>query len=143
MLFDDGGVAVGAITGLHLQRVGAVPASLDDACFELEWRLAEPVSDEGRAAPPMNWVVLADRGGFGDALAQQLEAAGGRAVLVDREADLAVVLAEAAATGDLRGLVLLWGLDAADPLEGSRREVEQAFERFGCLACSRRCGSLA
>jgi acyl transferase domain-containing protein/NADPH:quinone reductase-like Zn-dependent oxidoreductase/acyl carrier protein len=65
------------------------------------------------------WIVLADRSGCGAALAEGLERAGGVVQVVPNRSGIAPAVASASASGlPLRGVIQLWGLDAAgDPAE--------------------------
>ena len=95
-LFDDTGAAVADVVGLRLRR-----ASRDDLAralglapryawaewvYELAW---QPAPREGGPGPDLagRWLVLADRGGVGRALAERLRAGGGECVLVSEGDD--------------------------------------------------------
>jgi acyl transferase domain-containing protein/acyl carrier protein len=127
--------------------VAAQPATLPEDClYEVAWQ-ARPAAggapgDEAEGA----WLVLADAGGFGRAVASRLEARGERCVLVganragtgpggglgvapDDQGQLRRLLRE---TGGCRGVLHLWSLD-----DGAAIASGQALARSqdgGCLS---------
>ena len=82
-----------------------------------------------KAMPPRQpgtWLILADAGGVGDAVASQLEARGERTVCMPRQPrfadggsvqDFRQLLAQCESGPPLRGILHLWALDAADPTQ--------------------------
>lgn len=83
-LFDDAGAPVACIEGLSLRRMP--PEALGRAAttgwlYEVAWR-PQPLAAATTSASPRRWLVLADRGGMGAALAARLEAEGHRCELI-------------------------------------------------------------
>ncbi|MEV4497589.1 beta-ketoacyl synthase N-terminal-like domain-containing protein, partial [Micromonospora arborensis] len=128
---DDAGDVLAAY-GVRLRRtpVRELADADRDTLTELVWqtgwrprsRGAEPVDPPPVANPDAAWLILADRGGVGEALAAQLEKAGERATVVFRPApealDIETVEGLVHELGDgpgCRGAVLLWGLDIDGP----------------------------
>jgi acyl transferase domain-containing protein/acyl carrier protein len=130
-VFDADGALIGELSGVTLRRVsreavertrGTLPAErLEHWLHDVAWEAAEAAEPAGDWAAG-NWLILADDGGTGDALAGRLRAAGGACVLAYR-ADLDVddpqaraALIDSAAhhgTGVFRGIVHLWSADIA------------------------------
>jgi acyl transferase domain-containing protein len=126
-------------------------ASIREWLYEVRWRL-QPRRDSA-AEVAGTWVLLADRGGVAEALAETLQARGTRVLRVyagraDARADHGVcyvdpvepedfarVLARAAddETQPLAGVVHLWGLDATAP-DATELETLAADERITCAA---------
>ena len=134
-LLDETGAVIAAIDGFRSRRVARAdllgrPQAVDEWLYELEWR-PQPVATsetklpEGQAG---GWLILADRGGIGQRLAQQLEARGERCVTLTRaqweEAGRARGLPAAemfrrtladefdAGQRRCRGVIHMWSLDA-------------------------------
>lgn len=87
---------------------------LRDAMYELAWQprprqMATP-EHAGRKT-----VIFADSGGFADALAEALEAAGESCVLIARQGDLDPASIIGDGIADCDRIVFLWGLDAPAP----------------------------
>jgi acyl transferase domain-containing protein/NADPH:quinone reductase-like Zn-dependent oxidoreductase/short-subunit dehydrogenase/acyl carrier protein len=78
----------------------------------------------GRAAMG-SWLVLADAGGVGDALAERLRARGDLCLVVPPEASEELEVRVRDIDGPLRGVVALWG---ADPAPGATLLTEPAVE---------------
>ncbi|HEX8052741.1 MAG TPA: SDR family NAD(P)-dependent oxidoreductase [Thermoleophilaceae bacterium] len=142
-VLDAGGATVAELRGLHLLAIddrGAAGGSDDPARWLHE--LAFEASDASSSAVPADggWLVLADRGGIGQALAERIRPSGGRCVLAFRgealerlESDdfvvapdgVTTVIDQAFGEGESpSGVIHLWGLDAPEPgeddwLEGS------------------------
>jgi acyl transferase domain-containing protein/surfactin synthase thioesterase subunit len=136
---------VATLAGLSLRRLppDAMVAVADDAAltewlYELRW-------DERPASPPRrralaSWLIFADRGGVGAALAEQLEARGDWCHLVYAESmnmrpeEFRRLLQEVSVSEGLpyRGVLYLWGLDIPSSLEASPDCLTQAEE----LACA-------
>jgi acyl transferase domain-containing protein/acyl carrier protein len=149
LLFEESGQVVAAIEGLHLKRAAretllrGLQGRADDTLYEIAWRplpdLPEPVAQSG------NWLILADRGGIGEALAAKLRDRGNRCFLargassdngeypgedqwqIDpaNPGELARLLG--AISQPLQGVVYLWALDADETPE----RWEEA-QRLGC-----------
>jgi myxalamid-type polyketide synthase MxaE and MxaD len=104
--------------------------SIPHGCYEVDWVKKERTDPGAGAGLGHRWLVLADRGGVGEALARRLEQAGGQAVRVAwgtdfardadgtftvnpaRREDFSRLLADAKGQ-PFRGVVHLWSLDAA------------------------------
>ncbi|WP_194868995.1 type I polyketide synthase [Myxococcus sp. AB025B] len=81
-LLDDAGAVVAEVHGLTIRRAprdtvlrrdtGAAPLR-----FQVEWQ-PRPAAALASASEPVTWLLLADRGGFAEALARQLELRGAR-----------------------------------------------------------------
>ena len=113
-LYTHDGTLAAEFTGLRLQRAGSgararLTGQGDGALlYALAWDEATPAAS---GTPPHGgWLIVADGGGVGAALARQIEQAGGHAELIDaEEADRAL---RRALDGDLRGVIHLCALDA-------------------------------
>jgi acyl transferase domain-containing protein/acyl carrier protein len=166
LLLDEAGRVVLQALGLRVQRVEqdarhTVSANLDDWLYELQWQpKARPEGrDDAEPALPSqgSWLIFADRGGIGKALAALLEAQGERCVLVspgeaytrtsdhlDREyfrvhparpEDMQQLLETAFGSDQpaCRGVVHLWSLDAPPPQETTTASL-QAAQTLGCIS---------
>uniref|UniRef100_A0A3Q8GZA0 L-cysteine--[L-cysteinyl-carrier protein] ligase n=1 Tax=Myxococcus fulvus TaxID=33 RepID=A0A3Q8GZA0_MYXFU len=140
-LLDASGAVCAEVKGLRFQQVSASALQRllgkgRDWTYEVGWeprpRVDIPASTVGREG----WLVFSDAGGVGDALAGALEARGawcarvrpgaayashdGRTFTLDpaRAEDFARLFTDIADAGEpaCRGIVFLWGLDAAAPL---------------------------
>ena len=149
-LIGDDGQHVARIEGLKLKRASqasllrSLQTDVDDALYEVRW-----TPQEAPAAPatadPSQWLILADRGGAGAALAARLRAVGDTCALVfpgdgfaqgadgytaspHRSADLEQVIEAVRASGTLplRGVVHLWSLDA-EAFEARQNECGSAL----------------
>ncbi|MFN8441274.1 MAG: SDR family NAD(P)-dependent oxidoreductase [Caldilineaceae bacterium] len=124
-------------------------SKVDDWLYEVVWRAQErPVQSEAANANGQ-WLILADQGGWGYALAQQLAAKGGQPLLVyaNRAASngwLPVVVVDPADVNALqqllsaqnnpqmiRGVIHLWGLDMPN-MEGLTEARLQETQMVGC-----------
>jgi acyl transferase domain-containing protein len=141
-LFDDGGAPVAQLSGLELRRttraaleriVGA--AARTEWLFETEWQI-KALAASPRSGAPGAWLVLADAGGIGHALAQRLRALGASVVCAHAGAALATDGSDWTVPADdavawrtalavftqhhgqpVSGVVALWALDAAAATE--------------------------
>ncbi len=163
-LLDDTGGTVAELVGLRFQRLGvesryAVVETAADWLYEVEWQ--RDVGREGRGTPPSavgpvgagrgSWLILADGGGVGEALAGLVEAQGERSVLVwpgdryerlggerftvhpERREDVRELIRAACGSDQprCRGVVHLWSLDgvASEELTAARLELGHSL---GC-----------
>ncbi len=124
----------------------AAPAARDALAaewfYDVAWR-ERPASEAAGRGMRGRWLVLADRGGVGAALARRLEAEGSPCVLVPASQDaagptaldaesIAALVAAAVAEGEpLAGVVHLWALDTPRGRPLDARSLEQA-QRLGC-----------
>jgi myxalamid-type polyketide synthase MxaE and MxaD len=134
-LLDESGELIAVLEGFRARRIArsdllgaALPA--DEWLYQLTWR-AQPLESLAAPAPagqPGAWLILADRGGVGQALARQTEARGESCVALahaelnrlSRDLNLSPgdalrrLLAESfgASQPRCRGIVHLWSLDA-------------------------------
>jgi acyl transferase domain-containing protein/acyl carrier protein len=132
---DGQGRPVAQLRGVTLQRVDRSAlrrlAELDvrDWFYELTWQKLPAVAAAAEPAAGA-WLVLADAGGTGRAVADALTARGQRCIVVDPRIDLVLdpginpatdaadpaafdrIIAMAAEQGALRGVIHLWALDA-------------------------------
>ncbi|MFY1828321.1 SDR family NAD(P)-dependent oxidoreductase [Myxococcus fulvus] len=131
-LLDEAGVVVAEVHGLTIRRAprdtvlrrdtGAAPLLL-----QVEWQ-PRPLAALASASESTSWCLLADRGGFAEALARQLELRGARVEVLSSDMDDERRLLERLdALGDAArtrvGVVDLRALDTAAPLEGVERGV--------------------
>jgi myxalamid-type polyketide synthase MxaB len=129
-LFDDAGAVVACLTGISLRRMP--PEALGRAVtsgwlYEVVWRPQALPAATGDGGGPGRWLILADCGGVGKALARRLESQGHRCELAfangeamddgARVVDLSSLDSVARWWGRLerpaefRGVVHLWSLD--------------------------------
>jgi phthiocerol/phenolphthiocerol synthesis type-I polyketide synthase D len=149
-LLDNDGKVLLEATGLRFRRMDlALPANsqpdLADFLYEIEWRQSPRIAQEQPSlkAGPGTWLVLADRGGIGKALAVLLEASGHKCVLAFAEKagqsdpnaaeGIPLLLAGAGKADDLLGVIHLWGLDSSPP-ERTTVELLQEDQQLGCGA---------
>ena len=121
------------------------PTDGSTRCDSRRRSLPAPVAETPPAG--LGWVVLADRGGVGEALARALEAAGNRVALLFRDGrenaaaepgdpgnvlppekleDRLAPLLEGKDAG-FQGMVHLWALDGCVKEDGDARDVEEAL----------------
>jgi myxalamid-type polyketide synthase MxaB len=135
-LLDSGGRPVGEITGLRFKRMNQ--RALDQAerydlfkwFYALSWQIIEDSDEEKEDFDvPGRWLILADRGGLGEKMAQLLRSKGESCSLIfgedgpgasgtytsiaagDGVALEAVVGKTIAEHGAIRGIIHLWSLD--------------------------------
>jgi acyl transferase domain-containing protein len=137
----DGQVVLEAI-GLRVERLDSSLSEIHDDpsdwLYEIRWlpmALPRTVSSSGPNGP---WLILADTGGIGSAVRALLEARGETCVtLVAGDADpaqreeLGRLLREAFGETPPRGIIHLWGLDAALPDALTIGSLETA-QQLGC-----------
>lgn len=145
-LIDDAGAPIASLEGLLVRRLNKEamqPSSqelspLFDSMYQVAWEeraLAAPAPSEGGEEAPGRWLVFADRGGVGAALAEELRARGQDCQLVHHDAvtlggrEVALDPDQPALFHRLvrdyfgvpgvsyRNIVYLWGLDAAPTLD--------------------------
>ena len=141
--------AVAVIETSRITDPGAFPSETEEPSDGLIHEVRWPTKDR-RSTPALAvdglWLVFADSGGLGRELQSRLEAGGATCHLiypevVDEPGALAVdpadpegfrrLLADAAGGIMPRGVIHLWGLDAAKPERATVAEVEAAQVR-GC-----------
>jgi phthiocerol/phenolphthiocerol synthesis type-I polyketide synthase C len=163
-LLDDNGTIVAEAKGLRLRQIGRARAGEAEAAeplrpsadwvYSMEWKLA-PLAE--KLAQPSKrshgWVILADRGGVGEALADLLhqqniptvlafagevfeETGPGRFVLNAEQPERIQLLLEKTfgpekTTCD--GVLHLWGLDAD---QANEQPFSEALNRANLLTCS-------
>ncbi len=149
---DGEGRPLALLSGLMLRRLerqALEPPSEEifgDWLYRLRWRLrAAPDAAEPAASVAGDWLILADDGGLGATLAEELAAAGRRPMLAfadprgddsvgsggggwrldpSRPQALRALLEEAlAGPAPCRGVVYLWGLDAAGDAEPAPEDL--------------------
>ena len=127
------------VLGLRLQFLdeAALQAPLRERWYyEVSWQAEEDSPAPAAPAEPGAWVVLADSGGTGDALAKLLTEEGDSCVVVQAGADPLAGLRDAlAGAGEPppRGIVHLWGLDA-DPVDDADAASVADAQVRGCGA---------
>ena len=158
LLFDEAGRVAVEIQGLRFEYLGedtrrAALDNLDEWLYELQWQVKDLVAGKPSAAPAVraSWLIFADGGGIGDALSALLEARGERSVLVapgqsyeqtdgahyrirpERPEDISRLFAAALSSDQpvCRGVIHLWGLDAAPPEETTAAALNAA-QTLGC-----------
>ena len=139
LLFEETGRVVASIEGLHLKKAqrAALLRGLqqqvrqDDWLYEMAWQpLTAPAAPTGSSGP---WLILADRAGIGDALAELLRQRGDSCRLVycgdigdpmDVARFAALLQTQETDGRTIAGVVHLWALDAvegADAWEAAHR----------------------
>ena len=131
-LFDEAGCLVARLTNFTLRRANRMTMQRKqrrlDWLYALTWPPAGRPSQSSYRQEPGIWLILADRQGYGDALAARLQAEGAQCLLC-YQSELAAApttasffpqLLETAhahtldPNAKLRGVVYLWGLDRRD-----------------------------
>ena len=135
-LLDDAGV-VAELTGARLWYLDAGAAPVppgrgDDWLCTIDWRPAPRVGVPPEPAPGERWLILADRQGVGDALADALEASGHEALIVHagpHAADLSGVLDSWLTGSDgAERVVHLWSLDGPSSADTTAEGLATAFD---------------
>ena len=156
-IYDKDAEPVALVEGLTLRRLapgdlGLATRSGAERFYRVRWepQKREPTPPAG-TVKGQPWLVFADRGGLGRALAQRLGKAGRRSVIVStgkrfarlasdrwvidprRPEDFHRLVSDLAASGSgsLGGVVYLWGLDAPAAEDLTPERLEHA-ERLGC-----------
>jgi acyl transferase domain-containing protein/surfactin synthase thioesterase subunit/acyl carrier protein len=149
-VYDDDGSPVATLDGLAVRRLPRASLTVPDDAAVGGW-LYQPRWRERRPATPprtalASWLIFADRGGVGAALAEVLEGRGDWCQLVFADSACVavdprwptvdparledfrrVVREESASTGlPCRGAVYLWGLDVPSPADMTAEGLEQA-----------------
>ena len=125
-IFDEAGTLLLEIVGfqcLAATRRGASDA-LEDTFYQLQWKALR--SHSRVSLPPLprdesrNWIILGDRIGLGEKLAEKLSKLGDRALCLadssesaDPQTSFQQMLSEAAELGEVHGVIHLWHLDFA------------------------------
>ena len=122
----------------HRQHLGI--ASIQDLLYETQWQL-KPRSKNAAAGELLkqsgSWLILADKGGVGEALATLLQQQGQHCISIAAEdnrlnpsqsEDFQRLCQEIAAESELsfKGIIYLWSLDSPASAELSVEELEQA-----------------
>ena len=147
-LFDRSGQTVAEATGLQLRLttrddlLRALKPAAGDWFYEIEWRPRSTRAEAGAEVDgARTWLVLADRGGVGEAVARSLESRGFSVVTAfagssaegadfinpNAPEDFRRICRASAGNGELRGVVSLWSLDT--PIDDAPMVVEQAAAR--------------
>jgi len=129
-LVDEDGALVAEAAGVRLQRLAgeaaAAPVHADDLIYDPVWEPVEtPPAARDASWAAGDWLILADRGGVGRALAATLETNGGRCTVVG-SADAGGIGTPLPDGAALRGVIHLWSLDAAPSADADAGEVEAA-----------------
>jgi acyl transferase domain-containing protein/surfactin synthase thioesterase subunit/acyl carrier protein len=156
-IYDKDAKPVALVEGLTLRRLapgdlGLATRSAAERFYRVRWEHQERKPPSPVASVKgQPWLVFADQGGLGRALAQRLGKAGPRAVIVStgkrfgrlasdrwvidpaRPEDFHRLVSDLAASGpvSLGGVVYLWGLDAPAAEDLTPERLEHA-ERLGC-----------
>ena len=115
-IFDgEDGTPVAQVRGLRSRRVakGGAEEDVDSLLYAFTWQ-GRPLPDPDPPADPGHWLIVADRGGVGDRLADRIEAAGGTTARIEATCREAMVgrIRETAGARPVRGIVHLANLDA-------------------------------
>jgi amino acid adenylation domain-containing protein len=134
-ILDEAGETLIEGDGIQFQRLGgslAAGGEHDPAQwqYDVQWQPLESVLALSSGPTPAagTWIVLLDRGGFGRQLVAALEAAGGTCVCIETRAgdgwlrDLDEAIDRA--SGPVRGVVHLWGLDLPERGPAVATEIE-------------------
>ena len=154
LLFETGGALVAEIKGLSIQRLESkserAATGLQNGLYEIRW-LRKQLQQTTEAIQEGRWLIYADRGGVGEALAESLAARGEQSVLLfpgerfgplpDRHGKVAFSLdpGRAADLGELqevtdcsfREIVHLWSLERITSTEPSHLDLN-AVQTLGC-----------
>jgi acyl transferase domain-containing protein/acyl carrier protein len=151
-LLDESGRVLAEVTAFRLKRLDgegqqAAPEKPEDWLYEVTWRPQElPEPNPTTERSPGRWLLLADRGGAGEALAAALCAGGENCIVAfaGREYEVlgqgrfrvrpgsavdlrnALEVALGCEPAGCRGVVHLWGLDGAAPAETTSVALEQS-----------------
>jgi acyl transferase domain-containing protein len=113
-IYDPDGATIAQVSGFRFRRVRIASRlnfqSLADAIYTLEWQPKESVEVE---AGEGRWLILADRGGRGEALAKRLRTSGSECELINTESTITPEYYGRLLARPWRGIVHLWSLDAA------------------------------
>ena len=153
-IYDKHGKPVALVEGLTLRRLspsdlGHPTRASADRFYRVRWEPRERPRAPASPVTDRPWLVFADEGGVGRALAQRLGKAGGRCILVNagkrfarsapdhwaidprRPEDFHRLVSEIAASGSIAGVAYLWGLDAPAADDMTVDQLDQA-ELTGC-----------
>jgi acyl transferase domain-containing protein/acyl carrier protein len=172
-LLDETGQTVVEILGLRFESLGgdtqravegnqedSLQENVDDWLYEFQWHLKQRPNEPGAVGPSSrtkeeSWLIFADRGGVGEALAALLEGQGARSILVscgdsyeaeDSTEDSTHFRIRPESPEDLRhlfdtallakqsvcrGVVHLWSLDTPAPQEITLASLTTA-QSLGC-----------
>jgi phthiocerol/phenolphthiocerol synthesis type-I polyketide synthase D len=123
-IWSEAGTLLAEAVDVRLQAVPAVgaagagvpaEAARGEWLYEVQWEAVAAASDAEPWDAAGSWVILADGGGVGEAVAARLRASGGECQVVgpERWEAAAEVLAALGAAGRaVRGVIHLWSLDA-------------------------------
>jgi acyl transferase domain-containing protein/acyl carrier protein len=134
-LLDDTGV-VAELTGARLWYLDDGAASIspgrgDDWLCAVDWRPAPRAGEPAKPVDRERWLILADRQGVGDALADALEASGHEALIVHdgpHAADLSDVVDSWLTGSDgVERVVHLWSLDGPSSPDTTADGLAAAF----------------
>jgi acyl transferase domain-containing protein/acyl carrier protein len=132
-LLDDAHQIVAEILGIHLHRITSrvhhtTPINLDTWLYQVQWRPSAGTShaEDIPTQEGKRWLILADHGGLGQCLAEQLKAQGARCRLVrynasgslDHTDDVKQWMDEGE-EGGWYGVIHLWSIES-DSLERAR-----------------------
>ncbi len=154
-LYDESGVKVAEIKGLTLRLVGRSllrqmvreSADLSKWLYEVTWQPQAPAATATMERSPGRWLVFADEKGVGTQLGQQLQERGDSCVWVfpaqayshpDSDTyklnpaspeDFSELLQEMDLDSPLLGVIHLWGLTSAEPIDEADLHAAQIL---GC-----------
>ena len=134
---DAAGRPLAVFDGFSVQSLSASsrisPERIDKGLFEIQWIAAdEEVRDQrDRPTSDQSWLVLADDGGVGEILGEELRRRGHRVLVVEHCAgypeQVGEVLAQLGSDGELEGIVDCWPLDVSDRRSADENHQLGAF----------------
>ncbi len=141
-VMDEAGQVLATADGLCLKRARRESllgrAASDDWFYETQWVPQPPAAPSTGAARPSRWLVLADEGGVGAALADRFRLAGETVVVVSQRDAGGQHLHEAAAEGALKdsGVVHLWSLDGDASAQRTSTSLLEVLDTVRALAAA-------
>ena len=154
-LLDDESQPLALFAGIRVQRVGTTGDSTggstgpEDWLYRINWRQSPLSTEANKATAKGSWVLLADAAGLAAALAERLEAAGGRCLMVrpgdafamtvddakqrttltinpkeDADWSRLMDLVTANPASGIAGVVSAWPIDLAAPSEANELAAE-------------------
>lgn len=134
-LFNDAGERIATVEDLTLRSVPvfglkramtqprATRDVLNEWLYQFDWQEDNHIDAQARSESDANWLILADSGGVGAELAEQLQ---GRRLHIATDTDTVDALMQSDEAASLTGVVHLWGLDAseAEPHSALHRSLQ-------------------
>ena len=121
-VIDASGRSIAEISGFALRRLSAADTRIDKHIYEIAWRREPCASGAESTGLTGRWLIVADRGGYADALARRIDAAGGSSLVVR---DVSSV-SQLAATPVFRGILHCGALDIVGAVDMSAEALMAA-----------------